>query len=92
MNIRVDYAAQVKLAAGVASEKVELKEGTSLKDLLMQLAMQRGDGFRKLLFGEDGGIRSSILLSVNDEQVFVGDAPALQAGDVVAVLSPMSGG
>jgi molybdopterin converting factor small subunit len=92
MDVRVDYIAQVKHAAGVATELVSLAGVVPLGDLLDRLAQNHGPQFRSLVFGEDGCVNPSILVTVNDEQVLPNCGIELKIGDNVAILSPMSGG
>jgi molybdopterin converting factor small subunit len=92
MDVRVDYIAQVKHAAGVATELVSLAGAAPLGDLLHRLAQRHGPEFRSLVFGENGCVNPSILVTVNDEQVVPDSGVELKVGDNVAILSPMSGG
>ncbi len=92
MPIRVDYIAQVKNAAGVTGESIHLDSSAELADVLRQLADNHGAEFRSLVFDDDGQVRPSILVTVNDEQVFPRTPCSVQCGDTVAILSPMSGG
>lgn len=92
MQVTVEYAAQVKRAAGVASESVDVDDGCSVQDALSRIAEQHGDPLAKLLLGEEGRLHPSILLFVGDEQVRWETPRQLSAGDVITILSPISGG
>lgn len=92
MKVTVHYLAQVKSAAGVGSETVELRQGGSFQDLLGQLTARHGDGFRRILLDGSGSLQNSILLFIGDEQVRWEPARPLRDGDVVTVLAPMAGG
>jgi MoaD family protein len=90
MPVTVHYFAQIRRAAGCASEQVDVEPGITLGGLLLQLADRHGAEFRRLLLDEAGGLQKSVL-------VFVGQHPAdgvtvLQDGDEVTILTPMSGG
>ena len=85
MRITVRYMAQVKRAAGVAAEQVELPDSCLLRDLLARLAERHGEPLRQLL-------GPALLIFVGDEQANPGEAVALKDGDVVTVLAPMAGG
>lgn len=92
MQITVEYAAQVKRAAGVAAETLQVEAGCSHQQLARQVANRHGDPLKKLLFGEDGELHSSILMFVGDEQVRWNTPTMLNDRDVVTILSPISGG
>jgi len=92
MDVRVDYIAQVKNAAGVAHEFFPVDDSVRIMDLLRGLAGRHGAEFQSLVFDDTGNVRPSILVAVNDEQVMPDAAVPLHLGDSVAILSPMSGG
>lgn len=92
MKVSVNYAAQAREAAGVAGETVELSGGGSMGDLLRCLVERRGERFRDLVLDGGGRPRPFILAFVGDEQVRWDSARALREGDVVSILSPISGG
>lgn len=88
MKITMAYHAQIRRAAGVDRETVEIPEGGTALDALR--APGHGNDFQALLFDEQGGLRPVILLMVND--LPAEPDQALQAGDRVAVFSPVAGG
>ena len=92
MKIAVKYQTQIKRAAGLGGETVELGGDGSLRNLLQELAARRGDAFRLLVLREDGMPRDTILVFVGDHQVTARSAVALREGDVVTLLAPMAGG
>lgn len=92
MKVTVEYAAQVKRAAGVASEIVELPPGATLQQLVQTVVSLRGDQLAGVLLADDGGLHPSILVFVGDEQVRGEAARPLREGDTVSFLSPISGG
>src|SRR5262249_10215811 len=91
MKITVKYQTQVKRAAGLGGEVVEF-EGSSVGQLLRQLAARHGDAFRRLVLRDDDAPQESILAFVDDRQVTAGGAAPLRDGDVVTLLAPMAGG
>jgi molybdopterin converting factor small subunit len=91
MKVTVKYMAQIKQAAGVGSEQVELDQPCSVQELVAGLAERRGQPLRKLLLDERGGVQPTVLLFVGDSQV-EGDRLQLKDGDVVTLLSPIAGG
>ena len=92
MQVTVEYAAQVKRAAGVASESVDVEDSCSIRDLLTQVAAARGEALKNILFDDNGELHPSILLFVGNEQIRWDTPIKLKNRDVVSVLSPISGG
>ena len=92
MKITVEYAAQVKRAAGVGSEVVEVDDGYSVQQLVQHVAQQHGDTLSTLLFDADRNFHPSLLLFVGDNQIRWDTEAPLNDGDVVTILSPISGG
>jgi molybdopterin converting factor small subunit len=92
MQVTIEYAAQVKRAAGVASESVDVDAACSVQDLLAQVATDRGDALKNILFDGDGVLHPSILLFVGNSQIHWDTPLKLNDRDVVTVLSPISGG
>ncbi len=92
MEVTVEYAAQVKRAAGIASETLPLDEGDSTRELLAAIADRHGQPLTDILLDADGKLQRSILVFVGDRQARE-DAPlALADRDIVTILSPISGG
>jgi molybdopterin converting factor small subunit len=91
MKITVKYQTQVKRAAGIAGESVEI-DGGFLQHLLQRLAERHSDAFRRLVVQADGTPQESILVFVGERQVTSAAPVALRDGDVVTLLAPMAGG
>jgi molybdopterin converting factor small subunit len=91
MTITVRYQTQVKRAAGIVGEVVEV-DGGSLQQLLQHLVARHGGAFRRLLVRDDGTPQGSILVFVGERQVAVNAPAVLRDGDVVTLLAPMAGG
>lgn len=92
MRVTVEYAAQLRQAAGTSREELELDPGCTLADLVRRVAAAHGGPLEPLLLDAAGDPRRSVLLFVGDDQVR-GDTPVeLQNGDSVTLLSPVSGG
>ncbi len=92
MQVTIEYAAQIKRAAGVASESVDVEEACSVQNLLTQVAVARGDALKNILFDDNGELHPSILLFVGNLQIRWETPLELNDRDVVTVLSPISGG
>lgn len=92
MTITVHYSAQIKQAAGIAEESVDIESGCSAQDLISRVAERHGEPLRGFLVDESGAFRTNNLLVVGDEQVDWATPRALHDGDVVTILPPISGG
>ncbi len=89
MTITVRYQAQLRQAAGVASESVSLPKGATVLDLLRTLAEQR-PALTAHLLGNTGGKRPSLLVFADDHQV---EATQSLNGIVeVILMTPIAGG
>lgn len=92
MKIRVEYVAQLKEAAGLPGEVLEVPAAASVLDLLRTVARTRGERLGGLLLDADGRLRPSALVFVGDEQFEVDEPRALRDGDTVTIMSPLAGG
>ncbi len=92
MQVTVEYAAQVKRAAGIGSELLDVEPECTVQDLVSRVARSHGEALSSLLFDSDGMLHPSILLFVGDDQVRWETAVELNDRDVVTILSPISGG
>ncbi|MEX2286539.1 MAG: MoaD/ThiS family protein [Planctomycetaceae bacterium] len=92
MRVNVVYAAQVKRAAGVASDEFELKGPCTVAKLLSSIVETRGESIRELLLDASGSPRKSLLLFVGDNQVYADAHVELRDGDTVTIMTPISGG
>jgi len=92
IRVAVRYMAQVRQAAGVSAEAVELGGPCPVGDLLARLAQRHGPPLGRLLLDRHGAPQPTLLVFVGNEQVVPGEQHLLADGDVVTVLSPMAGG
>jgi molybdopterin converting factor small subunit len=92
MKIFLEYFAQVRRAAGLAKEHLELPEESGLGAALGAAAVRHGPEFRSLVLEESGAIRPSIIVLVNGTPAGRGGQGRLAAGDTVALLSAVAGG
>ena len=92
MRVTVNYTAQAQDAAGTASEHVDLSDGQTVRDLLVKVSEQHGDRLRTVLVGGDGKPHGAVLVVVGYEQVRANDPRGLKEGDVISILTPISGG
>lgn len=92
MQIQVEYAAQIKRAAGLSAETFECDSPCNVKNMLQRVVEQHGESMKQLLFDANRQLHPSILLFVGDTQVRSDQYRELQDGDVLTILSPISGG
>ena len=88
MKITFSYFAQIRKAAGVESETVNVADGITVLAALK--TVNHGNEFTGLLFDATGALRPVILFVVNDVPV-VPDQK-LADGDTVNIFSPVAGG
>jgi molybdopterin converting factor small subunit len=86
------YETLLKRAAGVRSDSVELDAGAEVRDVIRLCAERHGDPLRSLLMDGRGVIRPSLLIFVHGLQLGPEDTGPLSDGDVVTLMSPISGG
>lgn len=90
IRITIQYLAQVKRAAGCASESVEMPMGCTLRDTLRTLAVRHDGVFGAMVLDEASEPRKSLLYFVGDDHA---DPSRLMGdGDAITVLAPMAGG
>lgn len=92
MQVTVEYTAQIKRAAGTARESIDIADGATLSQLIVQLAADRDESLQRMLLTSDGSPQPTLLVFIRDEQWRLDDATPLVEGDVVTFLSPISGG
>ena len=91
MKVVVRYMAQLRQAAGAASEEIELDGAGRVVALLRKLAERHGTVLRRLLLTADDTPQPTLLVFVGDDQADVRTA-VLNDGDAVTLLTPIAGG
>ncbi|MCF6311066.1 MAG: hypothetical protein L3J39_01315 [Verrucomicrobiales bacterium] len=93
MTLTMDYTGQLASVTGVAEEQVEVGEGECLLDVLKARLAVHGEKFGELLFDDEGGIRSTLLVVLDGEQA-TGDkaSVSLSGVKVVMLMTPIAGG
>jgi molybdopterin converting factor small subunit len=91
MRIGIRYMAQIKMAAGVAIEVLDLPGPTLVGQVLAALA-ERHAGIRPLLLTDQGRVQPTLLLFLGDEQITADQEAPRRDGDVLTILTPMAGG
>lgn len=92
MQITAEYTAQMKRAAGVSSETLDVSEGMTLAEFIINLADGRDESLGRHLLGSDGQPQPTVLAFRRDEQIRLDDPEPLRDGDVITFLAPISGG
>ncbi len=92
MKISFEYFAQVRKAAGVEKEALELADGTDLLAALALAAEKHGAEFRALLHDDTGAVRASIIVLVNGAATRRDQPRGLSDGDSISLLSAVAGG
>lgn len=92
MKVTVKYAAQARVATGIPFEELELDAPLSVHDLVVRLARRHGSAFSKLALDGNGRPHPALLVAVGDDQVPSGDSRKVSSGEVVTILTPISGG
>ena len=81
MTVTVLFLGPARDAVGMESARMELPDGATLSTLKLNLEAQHTH-FRRLF--------DSARFAVNEE--FAADPTAIRAGDIIAVIPPVSGG
>ena len=84
MIVALRLFAAARESAGRGSDEFDVRDGTTLSELLEQATRRYGDEFSAVL--------RTARVWVNTEEPTAGAATVLSAGDEVAVLPPVSGG
>lgn len=92
MQVTVEYAAQIKRAAGRSSDVFTFDGRCTLPVLLDRVVQQHGGDFATILTGGDGNLRPSILLFHGDRQIRPDEPAEFRDGDRLTIMSPISGG
>ena len=92
MRITVKYSAQARIATGRGSEEIDLEEPTTVHDLVIRLARQHGTAFRRLALDANGCPHPSLLVAIGDDQVRPGDHRRVAQGEIITIITPISGG
>lgn len=94
MQVRVEYTAQLRAIVGQADECLDLPEGSSLAQLLRQLAQDRHRDVATYLLTPSQELQPSLLIARNRTFVSPRDAHTviINAGDVITLMPPIAGG
>lgn len=95
VSVTVRYPPQLGEVTEKNEERVELPQGATLDDLFKTLSERHGEAFRGYVFDSEGNIRENLLILLNGrsldkhKELF---GMTLGQEDILAILSPLSGG
>ena len=92
MKVTVSFFGQIKAAVGMPECDVELAAETHVRPLIRQIAADSGEAACRILLDGEGSPQPSLLVILNDTQLLPGEDAALQDGDRVTLMPPISGG
>jgi molybdopterin converting factor small subunit len=92
MRVTVRFFAQIKAAAGEPRRDLELPASASVSDAVRQAAAEGGPELKRLLLDDRGEVNETILLFVGEDPVSITDDRPLNGGDVLDIMTPISGG
>ena len=92
MRITIQYEAQARRAAGIRAETIDLPDGGTPHDGILQATVMHGDSLRPVLLTAAGEIQPTLLVFVNDVQVLPEKHGPLSDGDTLTLMTPISGG
>ena len=96
MKVTVDYLGYIKGLLGVEqAEKIELKDNSLVRDLLVALAEKHGDSFKKAIYEPNCvDLKSNFILTVNGLLLnqLNGIDTKLKESDHVVLMPIVSGG
>ena len=95
MKVTVEYLGFIRNMLSKKNEELELREGTSLKELLSQLSERYGADFKKQVYEpRQKDVKYSFVVTVNGVLMdqLNGVETQLKNGDHVILMSLMSGG
>jgi len=92
MIIKLRFTAQLKDAAGVGSDQIELLKNEKIQSFLKRTVDKYGSTYGNILFDEKGMYKHSNLIVVNQVQENYEENTLLNDGDELMLLSPVAGG
>ena len=92
MDITIHYTAHLKHVGGSAEQTLTVADGATVKECFETLCQSIPVELRNLLVDNQGGLRSAILLCVDDEQILLDDPAPVRPGAHITLLAAISGG
>lgn len=91
MRIDVEYSSQIRSALGTQSEQIELDDNGTLALLIQTIVSIHGESAHQVLCDENGSLNKWILADRSGKLLRDPTTP-LADGDLVRLMSPISGG
>ena len=94
MEVTVRYLNPLREVTKISEEKVEVKEGDSVEDLVHMLSKKYGSGFDRYAYSgvKQEGIPILILVDGQNVQSLEGAKTKLRQGNVITIIPPIAGG
>jgi MoaD family protein len=93
ITVTVHYYNMLRHHTGLASERLELPEGTEVLAVIRRLADRYGPAFAELLLSPSGGLAAHLVVFVNQQLVCPAKhVPPLADGDELKLFPAISGG
>lgn len=91
MNIKVEYTAQLRAASDTTEESYEFESETSFGQLLRAIQDRHGEPLVAMLMDDESQLHRWILADRSGSLVRESQT-ALEDGDTIRLMSPISGG
>ena len=91
MKIDIEYSSQIRSVLGILSERVELSGEATLEELIRKILSLHGEKAQQALCSESGALHPWILVD-RSGKLLREPQTALSDGDVIRLMSPISGG
>ncbi len=92
MTITIEYFGQLFTVTGTKTETRDVQDGTTVKQLLLDRAAHYGDAFVAITQEDQNTLRSSLLVTVNEDMTNNRNEHTLKDNDVVRLLPAIAGG
>ncbi len=94
MRVKINYEAQLRIAAGISQEILDLPDGATLHNAICHAADSHGEPLTSRLLTSDRCVQLSILMFVNEQPVPPASMAScfLNEGDTILLYPPISGG
>ena len=94
MKLTVQFESQLQMVAGTRQLTIDVHQATSLSEAVSGIAEQNPPDLRERLLSEEGKIRPSLLVFINNQPIPSGKADTIELheGDCISFYPPISGG
>lgn len=96
MKVKVAYLGHIKNILGIErEEEIEIREGASVADLLIELSNEYGEPFKKAVYEKAGtDVKPNFMATVNGYLLnqLEGVKTKLKQGDNIIIMPVVSGG